>query len=180
MPPHERNPICIKDSEHIAELIKLRFDASDARQETTSKLFTKELGEIKEQVVYTNGRTRKLEDYHLEQIAWNREQSAINKELLEFVVSQKQKDASMSVDYDTLIKRLSLILWIQKHWWAISAFVVSVAAIYVSTKTDKNEDVNKQYQQTNSSQHSKIDSSSDGYSDSNRKFVGPNTLFWIY
>ena len=73
MSPHERNPICIRDNEHLAELIKVRFDASDARQETTSKLFTKELGEIKEQVVYTNGRTRKLEDYHLEQIAWNRE-----------------------------------------------------------------------------------------------------------
>ena len=143
MSTHERNTICIKDSEHLAELIKVRFDASDAKQETTSKFFTKELGEIKEQVVYTNGRTRKLEDYHLEQIALNREQSAINRELLEFIVYQKKYNSdsedvvvSLKESIGDISRRPSITVMIQKNWIALLTIIISIAAIYVTTKSN--------------------------------------------
>ena len=154
MPPHERNPICIKDSEHIAELIKLRFDASDARQESTSKLFTKELGEIKEQVLYTNGRTRKLEDYHLEQIA-------INKELLEFVVYQKRYNDSKDKDSEDLKDNLRFVLWLQKNWIPIVTIIISIITVYITIKPNDNE-TNSQHQQTNTSQHREVNWSSGG------------------
>lgn len=175
MPPHERNPICIKDSEHLAELIKVRFDASDARQE-----------EIKKQVVYTNGRTRKLEDYHLEQIAWNREQSAINRELLEFIVYQKKYNSDSEDEIEVLkesigdiSRRPSITVMLQKNWIALLTIIISIAAIYVTIKSNENG-TTSQHQQTNTSQHSKASSYLNGYSNRYRDFPRSHTLFGLY
>jgi len=168
MGPHERNPICIKDSEHLAELIKVRFDASDARQE-----------EIKTQVVYTNGRTRKLEDYHLEQIAWNREQSVINKELLESIVLQKKYNEEKDRAAAALEKDLTVALFMQRNWIAIATIFIAIISIYVTTKSDKNEST-KQYQQPNSGQHIQVDRNIDGSTGIFRDYCGTNTTFRVY
>ena len=170
MAPHERNPICIKDSEHLAELIKVRFDASDARQE-----------EIKKQVVSTNGRTRKLEDYHLEQIA-------INREMLDSLMTHKKHSDDMALELESIkesvsdiSRRPSITVFLQKNWVAAITIIISIIAIFASITSNSSKDESTtEHQQTNTNKCSKADSYSDGYSSSNRNYSRPNSLFWIY
>jgi hypothetical protein len=105
---HERNPLCIKDMNHLIEIIEMRFDSSDKNQ-----------NEIKEQVKLTNGRTRKLEDAHIEQIE-------LNKELLNFIIAQKQKNS-----------QIMLISWVGKNWKELLASSLVIIGIYTSIYISK-------------------------------------------
>ena len=170
MAPHERNPICIKDSEHLAELIKVRFDASDARQE-----------EIKKQVVYTNGRTRKLEDYHLEQIA-------INREMLESLMTHKKHSAEMALELESIkesvsdiSRRPSITVFLQKNWVATITIIISIIAIFASiTSNSSKDESDTEHKQTNTNKYSKVDSYTNGYTTSRRNFSGSYTLFGVH
>lgn len=172
MAPHERNPICIKDSEHLAELIKVRFDASDARQEASAKFNEEKLEVITKQVTATNGRTRKLEDAHIEQIE-------INKKLLEFMVFQQKTNDEKDIDAADLEKRLWIVLTLQKNWVAIVTIIISIFAINYSNKVKDDEGTTK-HQQSNTSNSVENNSSTDGSTNSIREFDRPYTLFWLY
>ena len=170
MAPHERNPICIKDSEHLAELIKVRFDASDARQE-----------EIKKQVVYTNGRTRKLEDYHLEQIA-------INREMLDSLMTHKKHSAEMALELESIkesvsdiSRRPSITVFLQENWVATITIIISIIAIFASiTSNSSKDESDTEHKQTNTNKCSKVDSYINGYTTSRRNFSRSYTLFGVH